>query len=79
MFIFYGMLIGPDHVASLKYLHRFWKPNWQVFRNTLPNLTVPVISSLFEFLRPEDQYRALQGCTETKTMFVKFSTRLEGQ
>ena len=27
----------------------------QVFRNILSNLTVPVLSCLFEFLRPEDQ------------------------
>ena len=34
----------------------------QVFRNILPNLTVPVLSSPFEFLQPEDQ-RLPQGLT----------------
>ena len=28
VFILYGRLVGPDHVASLKYLHRFWKPKY---------------------------------------------------
>ena len=36
----------------------------QVFRNILPNLTVPVLSSRFELLRPDDQRRALQEYTD---------------
>ena len=60
VFILYGGLVGPHHVASFI---GFRSPSIYKY---LTKSKIPChFKFFFDVLRPEDQGRALQGCTET--------------
>ena len=55
----FGGLVGLDDVASLKYHVIGYRPNY-LEMSSIPNPAVPVLSNLFDFLRPKDQQLPLR-------------------